>query len=288
MKFCFPAIAILLSAYFISPVYSAEGQEKSMNGEDFIPVELTGLAKAGYSSRYHYRGMVLADSGSGGMTFDTELAFQPKVPMSPFVAFSYRDMEVFNSNGQTNFVAGFQHSNSHESGTDNEAHSIAMWRFGYQLTSGGLPGVMKGWEKNRNLNSSSGTTQEIVANSTTIIPNEWGTTFTTLSGGYSFYGLTGWHLSVGLGHLYPVNDWLSVALSGNISWSFNYWTSAHGSDQANILLTFPIKAKEDCEVTPFIMADWGARNAKLINSRTGTKVIENFAIVAGVSFTLNF
>lgn len=266
-----------LSALGIS---AAAGEESAL---ELVPIELMGTFKAGYSSLYEYRGMVAHEKSSGGMVLDGSLAYAPEVPFAPMVSFTFRDMELLNSSGQTNFFAGGQ--SIMESSHENVQNTF---RGGYQMISGGLPGVMKSWEKNRNVESTSGTTHEVVLNYTSSYSLDKGTIFASYTGGYSFAGLTGWYLSTSAGYLYPVNDKISVAVSGNLSWSFNYWTSANGADQANVLVTFPVRVREDCVLTPYIMADWGARNAKLINRAVGQRVIDNFAVVAGVSLEFQF
>lgn len=275
--------SILLMSCMLPLLAEPETLVPAPNGTEYIPVELMGSVKAGYSSLYEYRGMVLRDTGSGGMVLDGSLAYAPEVPVSPMVSFTYRDMDVLNSSGQTNFFVG---AHTKVAGSREEAQNT--FRGGYQLIAGGLPGVIKGWEKKHHLNDSSGTVQELVLNYTSTYSMEHGVLFSSYTGGYAFSGLEGWYLSTSVGYLYPVTEKVSVALTGNISWSFSYWGSTDGCDQANLLFTVPIKVKEDSTFSPFVMLDWGAHNVKNLNRQLERKVVDNFAILAGVSYEISF
>lgn len=264
-------------------VVASESSTPASSLESWAPTELTGTLKAGYSSLYEYRGMVAKDTGSGGMVLDGTLAYDSDVPVSPMLSFTYRDMDVLNSNGQVNFFAG-GYSRVESSLGDRQS----LFRGGYQLISGGLPGVMKNWEKRKHLESSSGTVHEFVMNYTTTHALEQGVLFSSYTGGYAFSGLEGWYLSTSVGYVHQFTEQISAALTGTISWSFSYWERTDGCDQANILFTVPVRVNENGTLSPFIMVDWGAHNVKNINRYTERKIVDNFAVLAGVSYEITF
>lgn len=254
--------------------------------EEMLVPNLTGSVGVGYGSRYEYRGMTVNDSISdGGVVLDGEVYYETDQMFTPLLSFTYRDMKVLETEGQINFFAGVQAIRGEDQA---EGSLILSSKMGYQLINGGLPGVMKGWEKGRDLEADGGTTQEFLYNITTYRPGQVVNCFSTYSAGYSFSGLTGWYMSAGLGVEYPFTDKISATLAGNVSWSFNYWTPSNGCDQLNLILTVPMQVKPDCMFSPFIMTTWGARNAKMINHQTDRNIVENFAVVAGARFTVSF
>ncbi len=261
--------------------FGAETGDTPNTGEEMIAPDLAGSVKLGYGSRYEYRGMVARDTGSGGLVFEGDLRFEPQLPL--MMAFTYRDMKVENNRGQTNFVFGLQ---KEMPSSGEEARTTTC--LGYQLVSGGLPGIMKGWERNGRLDAEGGTNQEFILNFSDARRMEYGTLFSSLTGGYSFAGLEGWYLSAGVGFEYSFRENIAASLSANVSWSFDYWTRYSGCDQLNVLLSVPVTVREACILSPFIMVDWGGRGAKMLNREAGKPLVENFAVVSGVRFMVVF
>lgn len=301
MKTRFPLIALCALFAFPGGMLASRGAEKAktatkaptnteqaqtVENPPLISPDLTGSVSLGYGSRYEYRGMTVnASDSNGGMVMEGEVFYETDKMLSPFLSFTYRDMKVLETQGQINFFAGVQGIRTE---TESETSPIYATKLGYQMINGGLPGVMKGWEKGRDLEADGGTSHELLLNFSSFRPGTVVNFFSSYSAGYGFSGLTGWYLSAAAGMEYPVTEKISATLAANVSWSFNYWTSHSGCDQLNLIFTIPMQVKPDCTFSPFLMTTWGARNAKQINREIRRDLVENFAIVAGARFTFAF
>lgn len=262
------------------------GQTQAEKDQPLISPDLAGSVSLGYGSRYEYRGMTVNTSDSnGGMVMEGEVFYETNKMLSPLLSFTYRDMKVLETEGQTNLFAGVQGVRME---TESDTSPVYATKLGYQMINGGLPGVMKGWEKGRDLETDGGTSHELLLNFSSFRPGSVVNFFSHYSAGYGFSGLTGWYLSAAAGIEYPLTEKISATLAANVSWSFNYWTSRSGCDQLNLIFTIPMQVKPDCTFSPFLMTTWGARNAKQINHETRRDLVENFAIVAGARFTFAF
>lgn len=254
--------------------------------EDMTAPPIDGSLSVGYASQYEYRGMALHSSyaQSGGMIFEAQGHYTPVESLAaPLISLTYRDMQVGGSEGQTNFVLGQQFLT-----TSSENKKFSLFKLGYQLTNGGIGGMMTGWRKGELLNEANGTLHEIMASYSTYASLSHGGYFSEYTAGYSFSGLTGWSLSAALGYTCPIYKEIYATCALTANWSFSYWSNTSGLDSIGLLLTSPCPLAPDKVLTPFLQLNWGGRGAKLLNSEVGTAFVKNFALIAGMKFSWEF
>lgn len=246
-----------------------------------------GTLRIGYASRYEYAGFALNRdvASTGGMVFEGDVSFDDNDLISPLLTLTYRDMSLFDCKQQVNFIAGIRRSHYYE-----DYGILISSKLGYQLVSGGLPGLMKHAKEGKEALSTytNGSVNELISSYTACKMTDQGNVFSSVAVTYAFSGLTGWKIDSSLGYEYPMNEYVSATISYNLNWSFGYWLHSSGIDSSGLMFSLPMTVTQNATISPFLLLEWGAHNAFSINRFSNTRIIDNFAPVGGVRVIWSF
>lgn len=232
------------------------------------------FAKAGYSSNYDYKGMVVpaALCRHGEMNYALGTDYSLSNGMILTSALNYADLfgGALNAKNETRFSLGLK---------DEILPDLTLY-YGYGLVHGGIAGQYA---------RLAGAAHSLVQEFNFSAYYRFGISgwFAGLETSYSFQGLTGWWLTGVVGYKYEFSETFHALLTGSASSSWSYWP-ADGCNQVSVKLEMPYTLHDSWTLTPFLSSNWLGRAGLKMNSQSGEPVFRPFTLMAGASVTYTF